>query len=331
MRRTILVLAVPMVAMVAAAQGPNEDTIKKMKAEIDAMVSQSKIIGLRGGIMGPTVKGAPYSAVEVSESTQMLADGTRIHNENQTSVYRDGEGRVRRETPDQITIMDPVAGATYFLDPKTQTAHKATLSTAGSYVMRRSASGEAGVASTFEVRSTSKDGVTSVTVNGKPVDPAAMDNLKAMDHLKMEKIEGAMGMEPVMIEAMPMIRQRMPGGAAGVMVGPMGGGEGMMLRTEKGAIRGVEPESLGKQTINGVVSEGTRHTITLPAGAIGNDRPIQTVSERWYSPELQTVTMTKHSDPRSGEDTFRLTNVIRGEPSPDLFQVPAGYQMSDRK
>ena len=79
------------------------------------------------------------------------------------------------------------------------------------------------------------------------------------------------------------------------------------------------------------VSEGTRHTITLPAGTIGNDRPIQTVSERWYSPELQTVTMTKHTDPRSGEDTFRLTNVLRGEPSPDLFQVPASYQFSERK
>ena len=316
--------------MVAAAQGSNEDTIKKMKAEIDAMVSQSKIIGLRGGIMGATVKGAPYSAVEVSESTQMLADGTRIHNENQTSVYRDGEGRVRRETPDQITIMDPWPVPRYFLDPKTQTARKATLSTAGSYVMRKSAPGEAGVSSTFEVRSTSKDGVTSVTVNGKPVDPAAMDNLKAMDHLKMEKLEGAMGMEPVMIEAMPMIRQRMPGAAAGVMVGPMGGG-GPMFRTEKATVRDAEPESLGKQTINGVVSEGTRHTITLPAGTIGNDRPILTVTERWYSPELQTVTMTKHSDPRSGEDTFRLTNVIRGEPSPDLFQVPASYQMSDRK
>ena len=109
-------------------------------------------------------------------------------------MYRDSEGRVRRETPDQITIMDPVAGTTYFLDPKTQTAHKATLSTAGSYVDQevRARRREAGVNTTFEVRSMSKDGVTSVMVNGKPVD-RGLDNLKAMDHLKIEKLEGAMG------------------------------------------------------------------------------------------------------------------------------------------
>ena len=74
--------------------------------------------------MGKTVKGAPYSGVEVNESTQMLADGTRIHNESQTQVYRDSEGRMRRETPNEITIWDPVANASYVLNPKTQTARK---------------------------------------------------------------------------------------------------------------------------------------------------------------------------------------------------------------
>jgi hypothetical protein len=77
--------------------------------------------------------------------------------------------------------------------------------------------------------------------------------------------------------------------------------------------------------IEGVQAEGTRTTLTIPAGAIGNDLPIQVVSERWYSPELQTVVMTKHSDPRMGDTTYRLTNINRNEPAPSLFQAPADY------
>ena len=82
-------------------------------------------------VMGPAVKGAPYSAVEVTESTQVLGDGTRIHREDRTIVYRDSEGRLRRETPDQITIWDPVASASYSLDPKSQTVHKLPLGMGG--------------------------------------------------------------------------------------------------------------------------------------------------------------------------------------------------------
>src|SRR5262249_23490143 len=82
-------------------------------------------VQLAGSVMGPAVKGAPYSGEEVSSSSQGLADGTNIHHESRTTVYRDSEGRVRRETPDQITIMDPVAGTSYFLNPKTMTAQKA--------------------------------------------------------------------------------------------------------------------------------------------------------------------------------------------------------------
>jgi hypothetical protein len=51
-----------------------------------------------------------------------------------------------------------------------------------------------------------------------------------------------------------------------------------------------------------------RTTITIPAGEIGNERAIEIVSERWYSPELQLVVMTRHSDPRTGETVYRLTN-----------------------
>jgi hypothetical protein len=86
-------------------------------------------------------------------------------------------------------------------------------------------------------------------------------------------------------------------------------------------------QPLGKRMMEGVSADGTTETSTIEAGAIGNDRPIQSVSERWYSSDLQTVMMSRHSDPRTGEETFKLTNVSRTEPPPYLFQIPAGYQI----
>jgi hypothetical protein len=86
--------------------------------------------------------------------------------------------------------------------------------------------------------------------------------------------------------------------------------------------------SLGTQTIGGVSAQGTRYTRTIPVGEIGNTKPIVIVNERWYSADLQMVVMTKRSDPRSGDTTFQMTDIRRGEPAASLFQVPADYTIS---
>lgn len=93
--------------------------------------------------------------------------------------------------------------------------------------------------------------------------------------------------------------------------------------------RTAKTESLGKQNIGGVEAEGTRNTITIPAGEIGNERPIEIVSERWFSPELQLIIMTRHTDPRFGENSYQLTNINRSEPARDLFEVPPGYAVRE--
>jgi hypothetical protein len=93
----------------------------------------------------------------------------------------------------------------------------------------------------------------------------------------------------------------------------------------------VTTESLGKQTIEGVEAEGTRSTITIPAGKVGNDRPIKITSERWYSPELQIVVLSKHSDPFAGENVYRLTGISRAEPAPTLFEVPADFRINEER
>lgn len=90
----------------------------------------------------------------------------------------------------------------------------------------------------------------------------------------------------------------------------------------------VTSSSLGTQTIGGVVAEGTRITRTIPAGEIGNEKPIQIVTERWYSSELQTVVMVKRTDPLHGDSSFQLTEIQRNEPAATLFQVPPDYTVN---
>jgi hypothetical protein len=74
---------------------------------------------------------------------------------------------------------------------------------------------------------------------------------------------------------------------------------------------------------------GVRTTRTIPTGQIGNDRPISIVTEVWTSPDLKTVVYSKRSDPRMGEQTFRLTNIVHAEPDPSLFTAPADFKIVD--
>jgi hypothetical protein len=105
---------------------------------------------------------------------------------------------------------------------------------------------------------------------------------------------------------------------------------GLALKTfERHLLPKGAPETLGKQLIEGVEAEGTRTTVTVPAGEIGNERPIQIVSERWFSPELQAVVSSRHSDPRFGETTYRLTHLSRGDPAASLFEVPADFRVEE--
>lgn len=87
----------------------------------------------------------------------------------------------------------------------------------------------------------------------------------------------------------------------------------------------VTTESLGTQLIGGISAEGTRTTRTIPAGQIGNEKPIAVTVERWYSPDLQMDILVKRNDPRGGTTVFQLTDVVRSEPDASLFQVPSDY------
>jgi TonB family protein len=88
-------------------------------------------------------------------------------------------------------------------------------------------------------------------------------------------------------------------------------------------------EKLGKRKIEGVECEGVRAVTTMPPGAIGNERPIETVSETWDSPELQMTILSKRSDPRFGESTYQVTNIVRSEPDAALFEISPDYKVID--
>jgi hypothetical protein len=265
-------------ALAAAAQ--DAASAKKMQEELSTALTRMKVIGMEGGVMS-NVKGAPYRADQITESTQTLGDGTRIHNERRVTMYRDSQGRVRRETPEQISIWDPNSGVGYTLDTKSMTAGKMQVSVS----VNSGNSGPIGI--TFRAQTGTA---------GSGMAAGGGEDIRVFTKTVMD------GMNTTAITV-----------------------------NGKAATVNANKESLGTQMIEGVSAQGDRQTSTIEAGAIGNDRPMQIVSERWYSPDLQMEVMTRHSDPRMGEEITRLVNISRAEPDRSLFEVPAGYQITEGK
>jgi hypothetical protein len=268
-----LLLALTGSRVVASAQQtePEKEAalvkVARQKAELESQLQAKPytVLGAKFGFETKLVKGAPYSAVAVTETVQMLGDGNRIAQRSSTMVYRDSAGRTRRETlvkdgqPQAIVISDPATGVNYMLDPNNRRALK----------------------------------------HGSPLMMRKLEVGRVEEELKV-KLEAEKKRAPLEDPAGTLPRKKvMP-----------------------------TPEVLGRQVVEGVEAEGTRTTSTIPAGQIGNDLPINIVSEQWYSPELQLLVMSKHSDPRMGETTYRLTNINRTEPDRTLFEVPADYTLS---
>ena len=112
--------------------------------------------------------------------------------------------------------------------------------------------------------------------------------------------------------------------------GPNGAGSGGPGPRPHGPnSQNVKTESLGQKNIEGVMADGTRTTMTIPAGQMGNELPIQIVTESWYSAELHTEVLFKHSDPRTGETVRKLANISRSEPSRTMFEAPPDYKVTE--
>jgi hypothetical protein len=222
------------------------------------MGERIELLGFEGMHGGKVVTGVPFSAVAISETTQTLTDGNHISRKTETNLFRDRQGRFRKEvklpaigplaTAGQpksfVMIIDPVSNTNYVLHAESKTAEK--ISGHGKGAMR--------------------DAIKSKM-------RARQQELMAQENLKKE--------------------------------------------------------DLGTQTVAGVSAQGTRITRTIPAGQIGNEKPITIVSEHWYSNDLQTLVMSKRSDPRFGETTYTLANIQRSEPNAALFAVPPDYTVEE--
>ncbi len=285
-----------------------------------------EFIAAQPAFLERTVTGAPYSAETVSETVRILADGTRIKNENTSKIYRDSEGRVRKEqsfghigfwVPEggsantMITITDPVAKKTILLNPHEKTARVLPMppmpplpppppdGATGNVIFERQGV-ELGATGARE-----GDQVVRLRVMREPGTDAGGTERKREDRVIEEGIVGA----PVGSGAMALFRQ--------------------MMQKSVFDPKNVSVEKLGEQTVQGVKASGTRTTTTIPLGAIGNDRPIVSVMEQWTSPELGVVVRRTRRDPQIGETNYRLENIDRSEPLKSLFEVPAGYQVQE--
>jgi hypothetical protein len=325
MKQTMIVMAAALAAFAsAAAQEATGPQPERRVALLDAI---GQVERARTMVESRMVTGAPYSADVVTESVQVLADGNRIARKNVSKVYRDSEGRTRREELGEngdavtISISDPVAESVYTLDPRSKTAYRngVIIATPQGYAMATTTPGGRGVVTATrtpdgKVSVSSSESGVSTSSSGERVNSVAVRSGGG----------GGVG----------------AGGGAGsgdgrgvggaVTVAPDGMAPGVPYAGARvgGPGKGTR-EDLGTQMIEGVMATGTRTTTVIEAGAIGNAQPIRIVSEQWFSPELKVLVMTKHSDPRTGETTYRLTNVTQTEPVHLLFEVPADYTLKD--
>jgi len=90
-------------------------------------------------------------------------------------------------------------------------------------------------------------------------------------------------------------------------------------------------ESLGSDSIDGLPVVGTRETITLNPGVVGNAEPLTTIDEYWYSPDLDLTLSITRKDPRGGTLVIHVVDLTRSEPDPSLFQVPANFVVEDQR
>jgi hypothetical protein len=256
-----------------------------------AMANTFEFVSAEAGISPKLVKGAPYSATAVTESVQTLADGNRISHTTNAAVARDSQGRTRREQ--SFPALGPWASEGNA--PKMTTINDAVAGV--TYMLNDREK----TARKLQVRTLMNTGAGAAGAKAEAETVALMGS-----QIHVQALPGA----PAAGENIMYIRhaEAVPGG---------------------GALPSPKVEQLGQKTIEGVVANGTRTTVEIPAGAVGNDRPIQVVDERWYSSELQTTVMSRHSDPRSGESNFRLSNISRAEPAPALFEVPSDYKVVD--
>lgn len=314
-----LLLALP--ATAAVVQDPTfEKRAPSFVYVQDEGMKHATFVATELAFDGKVVKNAPYSAEASSDSIHTLADGNRIVRSSTTKIYRDSQGRTRREqslrsigpfaaatgAESVVIIHDPVNSVTAILNPEKRTARK--LPAPGIFVKSGSKGGK-----TVE----RKEEVVVLERRAAEEAERAETERRVERRTTVVKPDGT---EEVDVTVETTGPNTFVIGAPGVEGG---------VQFHVASADDAKTEQLGKKSFGAVEADGTRTTTTIPAGKIGNERPIEIVFERWYSPELETVVYSRHYDPRFGETIYELKNISRDEPAPSLFEIPEGFKIEE--
>jgi hypothetical protein len=254
--------------------------------------AQQKVLLEIAGAQAQVVKGKPYSADASTETVQTLADGNRIAHRTVSKFYRDSEGRTRRE--ETFGNLDPEHPSPHEVkvfidDPVSGTA---LVLDPGSKTLEKLQR----TRNLVDVQSTEPDGaqimlksVKDSETNGQAAPGKVFFNIQEDQHSSRPN-------DVVLV-----------------------------IADEN---RNIVKEDLGTRNIEGVDCTGTRQTSTIPAGAIGNDKPISIVTETWSSEAIGAVVESISDDPRYGKTTYHLTNVQLSEPPRSLFEPPANFKVN---
>ena len=237
------------------------------------------------------VKGSPYSLEATIESAQTLADGNRIVHRQTVHLYRDSKGRTRRE--ETLAAIGPWAASG---TPPTMITIQDPVSGASYFL-----DPQRKIASKLPPPLGPKDIMAAHDAQEGPATVSVTSGVTSVAAAGAAAIPGEKGHVAVF--------------------GFHANSDGPRVRPEE------KSESLGKDTIAGISADGTRTTSTIPAEAIGNERPLDIVRERWYSSDLQIVLRSKQADPRFGETTYEVTKLDRAEPAASLFEIPSDYKV----
>lgn len=269
------------------------------------------------------VKGAPYCADAVHETIQTLADGNRIVKRRSARLCRDGEGRTRQEVErggrQSVYLRDPVARENWILDPERRTARRLRGAGGLHFDFDHLADGAAWRDYAERMREWAR-GMAERVKRGEAADRLAPPAPPAPP-------------APAVVRPVAPTAPVAPGRDVEVQVLRLGDGEvpvalppAVRWTAQLHAPRGpgvLTP--LPAREIEGLRAHGERTTWTIEAGKLGNEKPIEIVREVWTAPELVLTLATRDFDPRSGEVSYRLANLKRGEPDPALMKVPADF------
>jgi hypothetical protein len=216
---------------------------KEVQEKLEVLAAHNKV-----------VTGKPYYATSTTDIIQTLTDGNRIVQHSSSVLYRDSQGRTRREQTfpgfenrpgeTKIFIDDPVAKTAYVLDPHEKIAHTVSSSREVMLKLER--------------------------------------NSDTMANVKLPKLDEQ---------------------------------------------HDIVTDQLGTKNIQGVTCIGKRQTITIPAGQVGNERPIAIVTETWTSPDIEAIIQSTTTDPRFGQTTYTLNDLQLKDQPAALFSLPSNYRL----